>query len=401
MSRLNAIVIAVGLLAAASARADVFVLSSGGEIRGEPIVSRDGSKGQTVIRTASGGEVTVDAKQVKQIVPQNAAEAEYDRIRPTYPDTVDGQWELAQWCLNHSLTKQRNVHLERIIALDSDHKLARAGLGYSFIDGRWLRPDDLKKEQGYVLYKGVWRLPQEVEIEEQRRKQQVAEREWFDKLKRWRAAVNARPDKAEQLSDDYFAKADGAAVPAVTQMLKNESVRGVKELLINELVKLGTAGALSTVVNTTLDDPDEEIRLSALDSLVATKHPEIVGIYVKALRSANNLTVNRAAYCLGLLKDKSAISPLIDALETTHKVVEGGGNPGQTSTTFGNGPGMSGGGLSVGGGPKVVKVKQQNQQVLKALVEISGQNFEWDQRAWKSWFASQKKPTTLDARRGE
>ncbi len=401
MNRLLLSLIASVLLGGIAARADVFTLASGGQIRGEQVASADVPKDKMLIRTVAGGEVIVEKKQVKQIDPQSPAELEYERIRPTYPDTIDGQWKLAQWCLEHSLSKQRQPHLERVLVLDPNHKEARLALGYRFLEGRWIRQDDYMKEQGYVKYKGSWKLPQEIELIEQRKKQDEAERVWYGKVSRWRAAVGASPDRAQQITNDTFAGADSAAIPAVTKMLNGESVRRVKVMLIDVLVKLGSAGALSTVVNLTLDDPDEEIRDSALDSLTATKHPEITSIYAKALKARSNVTVNRAAACLKKLNDKTAISPLIDALETQHKIVTGGGNPGQTSTTFGNGPGGGGGGLSVGGGPKEVKVWVQNNEVLAALVAITGQNFEWNARAWKSWYASQKKPETIDARRGE
>jgi hypothetical protein len=57
--------------------------------------------------------------------------------------------------------------------------------------------------------------------------------------------------------------------------------------------------------------------------------------------------------------------------------------------------------MSVGGGSKEVHLWIENQEVLRALVALTGENFEFDQRAWKSWYASQRKPVTLDVRRGE
>ena len=98
-------------------------------------------------------------------------------------------------------------------------------------------------------------------------------------------------------------------------MLANESVRKVKiSLDRNDSCKLGTPDALAVVITSTLDDPDEEVRLSALDSLAATKHPELATNYVKALKDRDNTRVNRAAFCLGKLGDKSAVGPLIGAL---------------------------------------------------------------------------------------
>jgi hypothetical protein len=41
----------------------------------------------------------------------------------------------------------------------------------------------------------------------------------------------------------------------------------------------------------------------------------------------------------------------------------------------------------------------QNQEVLDALAAITGQNFSFDQRAWKTWFAGQNTTQAIDARR--
>ena len=54
-----------------------------------------------------------------------AEETEYERIRPTYADTAEAQWELAQWCREHKLPAQRTVHLRRVIELDPEHVEAR------------------------------------------------------------------------------------------------------------------------------------------------------------------------------------------------------------------------------------------------------------------------------------
>ena len=195
---------------------------------------------------------------------------------------------------------------------------------------------------------------------------------------------------------------DAAAVPAVKQMLANEPNPKIKILLVNALVHLGTGDAIGTVVLLTIEDPDEEVRLSALDKLSETRRPELVADYAKVLKSKDNVKVNRAAFCLGQLKDRSAISPLIDALQTWHKYKNPNSHPGQMATGFGSGPGGSSSGLSMGGsGPAEINIQKQNEEVLRALIALTGQNFDYNQQSWKTWFASQRKQVNLDARRGE
>ncbi len=391
-------------LGTATARGDTFELANEGKIEGELVNKTETPRQKFMIRTESGGEITLDKSQVLHIAVRNEFEAEYEKIRGDYPDTAQGQWDLATWCLKHSLAKQRQVHLERVIALDPDNKDARGALNYSFVDGKWVHPDELQKQRGYVFYKGAWMLPQQVELLEQTRKDELARKEWFIKLKRWRASVDARADKASALQDELLAINDPSAVPALTQLFNNERNMHVKKLLLEELVQINVQSATNIVVVATLDDPDEDVRLTALDKLTSSpNHPNVTAVYVRALKSKDNVQVNRAAVCLASLKDKSAISPLIDALITTHKFKEvSSANPGQMSTTFGNGPGGGGGGLSVGAKPQTFMLPLKNQEVLKALVVLteSAANFEFDVKAWKTWYASQKKPVNVDARRG-
>jgi hypothetical protein len=70
------------------------------------------------------------------------------------------------------------------------------------------------------------------------------------------------------------------------------------------------------------------------------------------------------------------------------------------TTTFPTGNTKGGIGMGMGGGgPKVILYYVHNQSVLDALVTITGQNFSFDQRAWRTWYAAQTKTPPIDARR--
>ena len=48
-----------------------------------------------------------------------------------------------------------------------------------------------------------------------------------------------------------------------------------------------------------------------------------------------------------------------------------------------------------------MKVKARNEQVLAALVQLTGANFHWDIAAWRDWLATQARPAAdIDLRRG-
>ncbi len=390
------------LIFSAAARADVFLLNNDGQLQGEEIKVPGTPSNQTVIRTAGGGQITLDKSQIKQIVPRSAAQTEYERIAPTYADTVADQWRLAEWCKQHSLPIERKAHLERVIALDPNHKPARAALGFAMLNGQWAQPEDMWKRKGFVKYKGKWVLPQDVELLEEQRKENQAEKDWQGKLIRWRKMLDKHPEKADELHDELTKIDDPAAVPAIEKLAVAEASRPIKFALIDELLHVGTSSAIGAVVNLTMDDRDEEVRLTALDKLVSASHPEVVAFYIAALKSDNNVRINRAALCLGRLGDKSAISPLIDVLRTTHRHVEQQGTPGQISTTFMNGPGNNrSGGMSVGGQTKEIVETLDNQEVLNALMLLSGGvNLQFDQQAWKAWYVGQMRSLQINARRG-
>ena len=62
------------------------------------------------------------------------------------------------------MNDEREKHLEESLLLDAEHKGARAALGYTKVDGRWVLPEEHMRSLGYVRFEGGWRLPQEIEI---------------------------------------------------------------------------------------------------------------------------------------------------------------------------------------------------------------------------------------------
>ena len=126
-----------------AALAEVFVLHNGGRVAGQLLNPDEKPRKKFVIQTAAGGRITLDRSQVKQVLYTRPEELEYERIRPGYPDTLAGQWALAEWCREAKLTVQRKTHLERVIELDPNHVQARTALGYNQIGGKWTTPEQV------------------------------------------------------------------------------------------------------------------------------------------------------------------------------------------------------------------------------------------------------------------
>src|SRR5208282_2158573 len=143
----------------------------------------------------------------------------------------EAQWELAQWCLKHKLTAQREVHLRRVIELDPDHVEARRALGYSQIGGKWETRDDVMTQRGYRWYKGKWLLPQEIEILEKKRNLDAAQQEWCIKMKLWRGWLGSGRD--QQARENILAITDPNAVKALTLGLRDDPDQRARLLFVD------------------------------------------------------------------------------------------------------------------------------------------------------------------------
>jgi hypothetical protein len=401
MKRAVAWLLPVALMVCArpAAWAEVFVLANGGRIEGELLNPDEKPRRAYLVQVAEGAQITLELSQVERVVTVPADQRAYEKVRRQYPDTAEGQWALAEWCREHGLSAQRTTHLERVIELDPNHVQAQRGLGHSQINGKWQKREDVMIQNGYVLYQGKWRTKQEIELMESRRKQELDEKAWFQKIERWRAWLGS--DRRDAARDAIAAINDPAAVRALAAAMKRDAHTDVRVVFIESLAKIGTSEAVKMLAATALDDANEEVRLTCLDYLQRKPSAEVVAYFVSMLRSKDNTLVNRAAMALGRMKDTSAVGPLIEALVTTHKfkVTTGTGNPNSMSTTFGSGGGGSPGGFSFGGGTQVVTNHISNQPVLDALVALTGQHYGFDKQSWKYWFATQKRGEVLPGRR--
>ena len=371
-----------------SAAADEFHLNNGGKIRGRWLNRGDSPLRAYHIETERGGRITLAVRQVVKQVHLQPSHAEYSQTAPTYPDTADGQWMLAQWCRQRGLRKQRQLHLQRVITLDPEHVLARRGLGYAQLHGRWVRQHEVLAEQGYVLYAGRWRVKQQVDLLKESQRVKQAERRWFIDTRRWRSqlATHLAPRAVAQ----FRAVRDPNAIAALARLLEEETDREVRLLFVDVLGTIRDDRTTSLLVDLTLNDHDEELFHTCVDRLVERKAPPLIKVFAEALSDPANHRVNRAGYVLGRLQDKVALEPLIDALITTHFLTlpdPSGRGAGATTTGFIRRDGAEiGDYFAVRNGPQIQEFRTPNQGVLAGLEELAGLSFGYDQRAWRNWF---------------
>jgi hypothetical protein len=390
-----AILLLLQTLAISQAK-EVIVLQNEGRIEGETIADENLPKTQRRIKTPAGGQIVIDTTAIKQTIIVGKDESEYENLRRIAPDTVEGQWKLAEWCREKKMNKQRVPHLERVIALDTNHLQARLALGYTQSHGRWLRQEDRKKEQGYVLYKGEWKLPQEIELLEQQAQGKANEREWYAKLNRLKADyINGTPNKSAEAWQKLTSIDDPAAVPAILQEMKAEKLPRMLRAYIEALGRISNGAALRTLVDLAMGSATDQYQELALEQLKKGKNPDIAILIAGELKSKDNKRVNRAGYALGELGDPSVIPAMIDSLITKHKFQISSGDNGQMSAGFGSG----GSGFSAGGKAQIIEQALENFQVLTALNKLSGQNFDYNQAAWRTWYEANRAKPVIAGRR--
>jgi hypothetical protein len=377
------------------ARSDTLLLTHGGQITGEIQNPDQVPRTTYVLKTPEGAVVTLDRGQVKQVVRRRAVDEEYESVRPRYPDTVEGQWELAEWCREKGLSSQRRVHLRRVIELDPNHKQARSALGYTWKDGRWSTQEEIMKERGLVLYKGRWMTPQRVEILREQQQRDVAEKEWIQKIERWRSWLGTDRDRVAR--ESILAINDPVAMKGLAAAMTASADPRARILFAKALSQQNTSEARLFLAYCAIVDGDEEVRHAVIVHLKKSEDFKVVEYFVGRLKDKENLPINRAAAALKELEQPSTVGPLIDALVTVHKRKIRNPEAGQTTAGFSNaGPS----GLSVGA-PKYIIITERlsNRAVLEALVALTGVNHGFDVAAWKSWYASQKRRDAIDARR--
>jgi hypothetical protein len=375
-------------------RAETFILANGGRIEGK-LLNPDDSPRETYLIETAEGRISLAADQVANVEVLSPVMRQYVALLPRMPETAEGIWKMAEWCRTSGLDAEREKHLEELLKLDPDHAEARHALGYNKVDGKWIRPDEHMRSLGYVRFEGRWRLPQDVEILQRKERLEQAENDWRGKLRNLRSQIGKR--RGPEAVIEMRGIRDPFAAPALADLLKDETLPEMGVLYVEVLGKLNHPAAGSALVRHALENNDERIRDLCLDELARRGEHGAVPVFINALKHKDNYMVQRAAVALSRMADPRAIIPLVEALTTKHKqVISPGGAPGGIGASFSPG---GGGGLSMGGKPKVIEQEVQNPAVLQALTAMTGAHHGYDKPAWKAWYTAQNTPLDVNLRR--
>ena len=99
VSNSRLVIAALSLLATLSLPAiakEVFILEGGGTISGELLKKDQLPRDEYIVRTSEGVVFKLDRSQVVEHEYKRPEESEYERIWPSFADTVEAQWEIAE-----------------------------------------------------------------------------------------------------------------------------------------------------------------------------------------------------------------------------------------------------------------------------------------------------------------
>lgn len=415
----------MSLLASADLPADVVKLTDGGEIRGlvkfpagKPRKDQVAESDEVVVESLTGAEITVAREQVAFITKRPRAVEEYESLARRVADTVDGRWQLAEWCRQHGLTEPRKEQLQRLLELDPEHKPAHYGLGHRRQGTKWTSPDEEDAEllaAGYVRYKGRLITTLERDLMESNTTRHREQNDWRPKIRLWLGWITGRdaPRRADAIVK-FRELRDPDAVPAIVDFLLGDANIEVRRLAVQTLSQFDGQPPVPALVRVALSDADPSLQSSAFSAFTAEQRAAAVPIIERALRDESNLIVRRAAILLGKCGVRQAIPSLVEALATSHKMRVPQGpafavgfnrDGSQGSSRSGLPPDVEAalrtGQLPYGvvidnsnvRAPPVkwvtVRVPLQNSEVLDALRTLSQQDFGYDKRAWRLWWQAQ------------
>jgi hypothetical protein len=379
--------------------ADEYLLKDGGKIRGTLLNQEEIPRKTYQIQVNENLEIGIEAKYIDRPTKgERETILEYNSFAPFAEDTIENHLRLADWCSKHQLPELSRLHWNRILEHDPEHKTARSVLGYiKSEDGSWTTQQELLGSRGLIKRNGSWKTQQQIDVELILEKRKQTEINWEKKIDAWRTVL---PNHAKAKSD-ILAITDPLAATALWKALSSERNEDTRILLLKSLSNIGTSTALHSIAHWSMNPHENpEVRRTCFDEI--QKHPvakqALVGFYASRLNPQHDIaTINAAALALGEIDGRSALPQLIEALVTVHTETKTINAPGPTFGTMGNVNGTQ-----FGWGTQKLKEVQtsQNQEVLNALIKLTGVNFQYHKDTWRAWLIESRRTTSFNARRG-
>lgn len=373
-------------------------LRHGGSLSGEIAEYRKEQLRGQIIRIDPGLMLALPEVEFRKIDDDQEALAEYRRRADAVPETADAHWELSRWCNAQRMYAQKTRHLRYVLELDPNHGPARQELDYEPTGNGWVKRTALRRERGMLRDGGEWRFAEEVSMLRTEKENELTRKNWIRDLARLRTQVERGGLRGAEAMEELRGISDPLADAAVARELLSGKQSGLfrREMWIEILARLRTPTAVEALTRTAMNDASATIRDLCFEHLREYGRYRAIGYYLSKLGHSDNRVVRRAGRALSELNDPEIALELVKALKTKHREVIAPGN----DTNVAMSP-TGGGGMQMGGKAKVIDHYLNNPEVLTALLEVvpDGVNYQYDQDAWRLYFASRLAPSPGDLRR--
>jgi hypothetical protein len=385
--------------------AEVLELVGGARIEGTWKNPSDTTSQEYLFETTDGVTLRLAANQVRRVIPLIDEEQTYVQGLARIEETAEAHARVVDWCEGVGLRSLGNAHRERLLDLDPEHRPTRATLGYvkTESDG-WVHESVHWGRLGLQRKGNKWRFPEEIAIEDAQTQQREAEAAAGKRIElALREILQESKRSADALATLRHLN-DPLAVPRIAKLIsENRQENGnpaIRRELVDLLGRIGNAPAIRVLCETALRDEQRPIRDRAVEIIRNSGQTWAPEFFIEYLanrnpKTDNPLEIDRAAEALGSLPDPRAIRPLIDSLVTVHKQV--------STVGAGSGAGFNNdGGIGFGQGSKEVEMtfQKEHPQVLSTLLMYAeGANYQYDEDAWRQWYADTHARTNLTLRR--
>jgi hypothetical protein len=376
--------------------ADSIQLKNGSVLQGKWLNKDDKSAAEWMIELDDGTQVVLPRNDVKGILPQVELLETYASNLEKVDDSVETHRKIVEWCLKNSLNGMADAHRERIVELDPDDKATWAAMGYLRTSEGWQPKEQVQRQRGLIAKGNKWYLPHDLAIIEAGEAAKVQRAEVEKKVVKAIADLRTNNSKADEARRYLQELRDPLAVPKLRDLLvkdRSKTNSASRRELIEIIARIPAVEAVSTLVDSALEDPDDALRAECVEYLekIGPRKELAVQMLMARLvnsqpRTDNPRIYDRAGQALAVLGDERCLARLMDCLVSKHIVTSKPGNQYNVGQTSDGNVGMS------QGKPKDIEVQSQNQGVLGALAELTGENFGFDTESWREWWANKYAP---------
>jgi hypothetical protein len=426
-----------------TAWSDVIVLRGGGEIQGKVVVDPKTPQTVQVLLLKGRKPLTFQKAQILEVIRKPSALDEYLVKKAQLSATAQAEYELGLWCDANRLSDLAKVHYEAALGHDESFEPAHKKLGHIPHEGHWLSPDEIRQGQGLVKDHGQWITEEKKAKRDESAQAAASQATWLRRIKMLRFAVLSGPeDRRREAESELMHIQEPEAVGPLVKALGKDPTP-LRVLMVQVLGQIPGKESSRALVNALLADTEDDVRIAVVERLRDRDEPEIVRQLVQALRSRDIRVLNRSAWALGQLGAVMAVPRLSGSLWSTEERLilippEGEVAPpagiapapvlmgmNQNFAAYLTGPAMApgavaygavsapwlgagplGGGTYMGMGaspnrgpqPKYVTYTYQNVEVRAALQKLTGQDFGYDENAWRRWIKTSFNPNPTPVR---